>query len=364
MKSRTKLNIVGIIFSGIVLWTGYSIYAYFTNDKNGELAVNSTSQIIRVDNQSISVMGDSNDNQNDEKEDDENFCSDGIVSGELFKDNPDAPIKDLEYGNHYVGARSAIAIDAETHTILFDQNATKKMAIASLTKMMTAVLVVENIDDLRNEIVTIDEETIYTDGTIIGCPRSGYCISNRLRIGEKISVLSLLEAMIMNSTNDAAVALARHIAGSEKEFAKMMNEKAEDLGLEDTHFCNPSGLDEDNNPGGCYSTAYDLARISAYSLQYDTIWKIMRMEPKDIYSADGQIVHHIVNTDRLIDQMPNCIGGKTGFTYEAGKSLMTAAYHPYDKDKKVIAVILDDNYRWVDMKDLMTWVFSAYNWPK
>ena len=299
------------------------------------------------------------------KEDISKECDSGnIVSSELFESNPDAPRKNPEYGNHYVGARSAVAIDAKTNTILFNQDAKKRMAIASLTKMMTAILAVEKIGDLENEIITIDKETTYTDGTIVGCPRSGYCISNRLKVGEKISAMSLLEAMIMNSTNDAAVALGKHIAGSEEDFAKLMNKKAKELGLSDTNFCNPSGLDEDDKPGGCYSSAYDLARISAYSLKYEIIWDIMKQKEKDIYSADGTISHHIISTDLLIDQMPNCIGGKTGFTYEAGKSLMTAAHHPLDENKKVIAVILDDNERWADMKDLMSWVFEAYQWPK
>ncbi len=366
MNPRTKINIIGIIFSGIVLWFGYSIHShFFDNEKKDNLAANQGSQIVQVDGQQISVKGESDEEENTAKETEKknDSCSGSIISSELFMENPDAPRKDEEFGNHYVGARSAVAIDSDTGTILFDQNSKQRMAIASLTKMMTAVLVMENIENLEKEVIVIDQETLQTEGTVIGCPRSGYCISNRLRVGEKISARSLLEAMLMNSANDAAVALGKHIAGSEKNFAKMMNEKAKELGLQDTNFCNPSGLDEDDNPGGCYSTAYDLARISAYSLKYETIWNIMQGEEKDIYSVDGQISHHIINTDLLIDQMPNCIGGKTGFTYEAGKSLMTAAHHPYDKNKNVIAVILDDNQRWQDMKDLMDWVFSAYDWP-
>ncbi|MDA3814738.1 MAG: hypothetical protein PF549_00015 [Patescibacteria group bacterium] len=364
MKSRTKINIIGIIFSGFALWAGYSVYACFFNNEVENLNYDQKVQAIKIDGENVSVMGDSSIAESFDGENEKNKLPvNSIISSELFEENLDAPRKNPEYGMHYVGAHSAIAIDADTHTILFDQDAKKKMAIASLTKVMTAILVIENIDDLKSEIVTIDEETVRTIGTIIGCPRSGYCLSNRLRVGEKISAQNLLEALLMNSTNDAAVALARHIAGDEKDFARMMNEKARELGLGDTNFCNASGLDEDDNPGGCYSTAYDFSRISAYALKYDIIWNIMRQEPKDIYSVDGQIVHHIVNTDVLVGQMPNCIGGKTGFTYEAGKSLMTAAHHPYDAEKVVIAVILNDNQRWADMKDLMTWTFGAYNWP-
>lgn len=282
----------------------------------------------------------------------------------LYKDIPDAPVKKKDAKEMYVRARSAIVIDAETGTILHYQDGKKRMAIASLTKVMTAVLAVESIKDLEKEVVTIDQNMLLVEGTVVGCPRSGYCISNRLRTGEKITAMNLLKAMLMNSTNDAAMALGIHIAGSKQSFADMMNKKAEEIGLMDTHFCNPSGLDEDDKPGQCYSSAYDLARISAYSLKHDTIWKTMRLADQDIYSVDGTVSHHVINTDVLLDQMSNCLGGKTGFTYEAGKSLMMAAHDPNNKKHKVVAVLLDDEYRWEDMKNLLDWTFASYEWPE
>jgi D-alanyl-D-alanine carboxypeptidase len=285
-----------------------------------------------------------------------------IMFEDLVLEEPNAPVKVMGMGNFYARAKAAVSIDADTHTILHYQNGKEKMAIASLTKIMTAVLAVEKIENLDNEYVTIDDEVFATDGTKIGCPRSGYCISNHLQVGEEISARYLFEAMLMNSANDAAVALAKHIAGSQENFAKMMNEKARQLGLTDSNFCNPSGLDDDDNPKACYSSAYDIARIAAYSLKYKEIWDVMKIKEKDIFSKDGKIVHHIINTDILIDQIPNCLGGKTGFTYEAGKSLMMAAHHPADKEKIVVAVLLDDVYRWEDMPDLINWSFQAYNW--
>lgn len=288
--------------------------------------------------------------------------SEGVNFSDVSKNNQDAPKKKAGYGSYYVGAKSSVVIDVASGEILHYQDGRKRAAIASLTKMMTAILVAEKIPDWENEIVTIDEEAVRADGTKIGCPRSGYCISNRLRVGEKISVKSLMQALLMNSANDAAIALGKHIAGSQAEFAKLMNKKAADLSLADTHFCNPSGLDDDANPGACYSSAYDLALISRYSLKYDKIWEIMRQREKDVYSADGQIVHHIINTNVLLDQMPNCLGSKTGFTYEAGKSLMMSAYKLDNKNVKAIAVILDDEYRWEHVKNLFNWVFDAYEW--
>jgi len=291
-------------------------------------------------------------------------CNENITFEQLIVRDPDAPIKKEDFGKFYAQAKAAVVIDAETNTILHYQNAKKRMAIASLTKIMTAVVVVENIKDLKNEIVTIDEDAVYEDGTKIGCPRGGFCPTNRLRVGEEISAWNLFQAMIMNSTNDAAVALAKHVAGSEEKFADMMNEKAREIGLEDTNFCNASGLDDEDNPGRCYSSAYDMARISAYSLQYDEIWDTLKIRSKDIYSADGQIKHSIGNTHKLLDQMPNCLGGKTGFTYEAGQCLMSAAVDPSGSGTKVVGVILDDYYRWQDMRNMLTWSFQAYNWSE
>ncbi len=288
--------------------------------------------------------------------------NDNITFEKLVVRNPDAPIKREDFGNFYAQARAAVVIDVETNTILHYQNAKKRLAIASLTKIMTAILVVENIKDLKREVVTIDEDAVYEDGTKIGCPRGGYCPSARLQVGEKISAWNLFKAMVMNSTNDAAVALAKHIAGTEEEFVKMMNEKAREIGLEDTNFCNASGLDKEDNPGGCYSSAYDMARIAAYSLQYDKIWDTMKIRNAEIFSIDGKTKHLLGNTDRLLDQMSNCLGGKTGFTYEAGECLMSAATDPDGREIKVVGVILDDYYRWQDMKSMLTWSFQAYQW--
>ncbi len=275
-----------------------------------------------------------------------------------------APKKKDGYGEIYIRAHASISIDAATETILHYNRGKERRAIASLTKIMTAILVIENIKNLEKEIVTIDQEAVYAEGTTIGCPNSARCVSNTLYSGERVYAQNLLEAMLINSANDAAIALAKHIAGSQKKFAEMMNEKARQLGLKDTNFCNPSGLDEEDNPGNCYSTAYDFARIVAYALQYNEIWNILKIKKKEFYSVDGDWTHTIFNTDILLDQMPNCVGGKTGFTYEAGKSLMMVAHHPQNPKHKVIGVILNDEYRWEDMKNLLNWSFEAYQWPE
>lgn len=264
------------------------------------------------------------------------------------------------------GAHASVIIDADTGSILHYNEGKNRRQIASLTKIMTAVLTVEKIKDLDEEVV-IDEETIYVDGTKIGCPRSGVCNSQRLKIGEKISVKNLLRAALLNSANDAAVALGKHIAGSQEAFADMMNKKAKELELADTHFCTASGLDLDDESSAaeCYSSAYDIARIAAYSLRYDEIWKNFSLYPPDkeikIQSADGAIEHSILNTVSNLWQIPNAVGGKTGFTPLAGYSLLAVVSDPSTKHR-VVAVVLDDPTRWQDIRTMIDWAFASHEW--
>lgn len=350
MKKSTLINTVSVVIILLSVSAWYFLLPRFFNER-GSVALSSDE--VKVEGARIF----SKNSADLEKPDN------SITFGELLLFQPDAPIRNEAMGDTYMRAQSAIAIDANTGTILHYQDGKRRMAVASLTKIMTAVVVVENVKNLNEEIAIIQAEAVLTDGTKVGCPNSGYCISNRLQVGEKVSIKNLFEAMLISSANDAAVSLALHIAGSQKEFTKLMNDKAREIGLTDTNFCNPSGLDEENRPNGCYSTAYDIARITAYSLRYDEIWGSMPVKEKEFCSEDGMITHRIINTDVLLDELPNCLGGKTGFTYEAGRSLMMAAHHPIHKDHKVIAVLLDDNYRWADMKIIFDWIFRTYSWP-
>jgi serine-type D-Ala-D-Ala carboxypeptidase (penicillin-binding protein 5/6) len=259
--------------------------------------------------------------------------------------------------NTKVFAGSSVVIDVDSGTILYYDKGRDRTPIASITKLMTAVVIMEKVKNL-DEVVTIDEEASLAEGTKVGCPRTGYCVDERLHVGEKITVKDLLMAMLLDSANDAAIALGKHIAGSQAAFGDLMNEKAEDLNLGDSHFRNPSGLDEDNS----YSSAYDMARVAAYSMRYKQIWDIMKMSEIEVQSCDGKYSHQLKNTDLLLGQIQNCLGGKTGFTYNAGKSLLMAAADPNEGKHKIIAVILNDNNRWEDMTNLINWTFENYEW--
>lgn len=257
-------------------------------------------------------------------------------------------------------AGSSVAIDVESGTILHYDNGRKQTQIASLTKMMTAILTVEDIPNLNTEI-TIRKEGLHVDGTVVGCPTSVFCNGNRMYAGEKVHAIDLLKAMLLNSANDAATSLGIHISGTPDAFVDKMNQRAKDMGLVDTHFCTPSGLEKDGHENECYSSAYDIARIAAASMQYNLIWDIMKIPEGQFYSTDGKYMHLLKNTDMLLGNVSNCLGGKTGFTPLAGKSLLLGSTDPTGKHK-VITVLLNDEKRWDDMKSLLNWVYNNYTW--
>ena len=252
-------------------------------------------------------------------------------------------------------------IDVDSGTVLHYDNGRKQTQVASLTKIMTAVLTMERLNNLNEEVI-ITKEGLFLPGTVVGCPRSGYCLSNRMYVGEKVRVVDLMKAALMNSANDAATSLGIHIAGTEEKFVDMMNAKAKELGLKDTHFCTPSGLEIDGRESECYSSAYDIARVAAYSLKYDKIWEIMRMPEDRFFSTDGKYIHELKSTTAsYLSETPGCLGGKTGFTPLAGMSLLVGAESP-DGKHKIIAVILNDETRWQDIKTLINWTFNNYVW--
>ncbi|MDD3486996.1 MAG: serine hydrolase [Candidatus Moranbacteria bacterium] len=280
-------------------------------------------------------------------------------------DNPEyEPVRDEDMPDLAIPTAHAFSVvDADTGQILAGNHEDDQRQIASLTKMMTAILVMEKIKDLDKPI-DIDEEAVYVEGTRIGCPRSGYCITPRLKVGEQVSARNLLKAMLMNSANDAAIALAKDISGSQEKFAGLMNEKAGQMELANTHFCTPSGLEIDGRESECYSSAADIARIAAYSMRYEEIWKMFRIPNNtDIYSCDSRQSHTLINSDILLDEIPNCLGGKTGFTPAAGYSLLMGVSDPTHVHR-VIIVLLDDPYRWQDIRAAISWVFEAYSWEK
>jgi len=259
-------------------------------------------------------------------------------------------------------AHSAVLLDASTGIPLFEQDADAHRAIASITKLMTTMIAVETAKSL-DEPVTIPEDAVYAEGTRVGCPRSGFCNGERLHVGEQVSVRDLLKAALMNSANDAAISLAEHVSGSQDAFVETMNRRAAELGLANTHFCTPSGLELDDavKEENCYSSALDVAKIAAYAQRYDILWSTMRMDKTVIQSVGGKYRHEIFNTDQILGY-PNLRGTKTGFTPRAGYSLLAVAGDPSADKHRLIAVVLDDSARWQSIQGMLSWGFSSYQW--
>ncbi len=232
-------------------------------------------------------------------------------------------------------ASSAILVDADSGRVLYEKNADEKRLIASTTKLMTALVASEQLDDL-SRVVTVQAEWLKTEGSSI-----------YLRAGEEITVEGLLYGLLLESGNDAALALAYICAGGEAEFAALMDRKAGELGMTSSSFANPSGLDAE----GHYSTARDMARLAAACLQNETVAKIC--STKSITLGKRTFVNH----NRLLSMCEGCVGMKTGFTKHAGRTLVSAARR---NGQTLIAVTLNDPNDWKNHMTLYDYGFGTY----
>ena len=261
----------------------------------------------------------------------------------------------------YIIGESAIIIDAKTGTILYDKNMHVQKEPASTTKIMTGILALENLS--LDEVVTIDEETAKTRGCSIA-----------LDIGEEITVKELLYAMFLESANDSAMALAKAVAGSVKDFAIMMNDRAIELGAENTNFLNPHGLHTE----GHLTTAYDLAMMAKYALENQTFRDYVTTHKHVIPPTNKKEERPIVTTNILLNDTGTYInvngvkriakyegltGIKTGSTPEAGGCLVASAVRG---DTELIAVSLASTYegRFGDCVALLDWGFENYHTVK
>ncbi|MGN1201554.1 MAG: D-alanyl-D-alanine carboxypeptidase family protein [Candidatus Caccovivens sp.] len=214
----------------------------------------------------------------------------------------------LQFAKAYsTSARSAVVLETSTKRKLFAQNENQKLPMASTTKIMTAITAIENCSDL-DEKFEISKKAVGVPGT-----------SLYLREGDVYSTRDLLYALMLISGNDASVAIAEHVAGSTSEFVTKMNELAKKIGVKNTHFANTHGLDAD----GHYTTAYDLAVITAYALENDTFREIVSTKNTKITNGEGEN-RYLKNKNKLLNTLEGCIGVKTGFTDDAGRCLVSA----------------------------------------
>ena len=234
-------------------------------------------------------------------------------------------------------AVSAILVDVDSGRVLYAKNAGQERHIASITKLMTALVAVESTQNLDRE-VTIQKEWTLTEGSSI-----------YLTPGETISFRTLLYGMLLNSGNDAALAVAGICGGTVDTFVDWMNQRARDLGMFHTHFANPNGLNDEDH----YSTASDMARLAAVCLKNETIAQIV--STKSI-TLEGRT---FVNHNKLLWQYEGCTGMKTGYTELAGRTLISSAVR---EGQALVVVTLGDPDDWKDHKSLLDYGFS--NYPK
>lgn len=258
------------------------------------------------------------------------------------------PIRDWGIEDPGVFPRSAILYDSGSEKILFGLNPEAKLPIASLTKLMTAVVIVENIN--MDDIVAIRKSAIEESKKEGG--------GNDLYEGENIKAVDLLKIMLIESSNVAAYALSEHTQAKYGiDLVEKMNEKAKVLGMFDTFFTEAAGLDDKNS----FSTAQDLIKLVQYSFKYDLLFDILKTQRTEIVSIDGKLRHQILNTNQLLGVLFNIIGGKTGFTELAGGSMILVTEGPIG-ESRLITVVLGSDDRFTDAKQLVEWAEKAYIW--
>lgn len=244
-------------------------------------------------------------------------------------------------------AGSSILMEVSTKTILYEKNKDSQVAVASLTKMMAQILILEAIESGN---LTWDEQVKASSNA------AGYGGTQiYLQPGEMMSVRDLMKGITMASANDATVVLAERIAGSEEAFVKMMNEKAQKLGLKNTNFMNPTGLDEDNH----YSSAYDMALIAIELLKHDEILEFSSVY-EDYLRTDTPNKFWLVNTNKLVRFYDGADGLKTGFTDNAGYTMAVTAKR---NDMRLIAIVLGEavsKVRNQETTSLLDYGFNLY----
>lgn len=231
-------------------------------------------------------------------------------------------------------ASAAILVDVDSGRVLYEHNADAKMLIASTTKIMTALVAIR--EGNLGDVVKVGREATLTEGS-----------SMYLQEGEELTLEALLYGLMLCSGNDAAVAIADHVGGSQAGFVALMNETAAELGMEHTSFANPNGLDHEDH----YSTAGDMAILARAAVENETLVRIASTRTVQIGGRT------MVNHNKLLHYMDGCIGLKTGYTRAAGRTLVSCAEQ---NGQRLVAVTLQDGNDWADHQALFAYGFSAY----
>ncbi|HOZ80976.1 MAG TPA: D-alanyl-D-alanine carboxypeptidase [Candidatus Woesebacteria bacterium] len=237
-------------------------------------------------------------------------------------------------------AQSAIIVDSQTNQVLYSQNSDQKIYPASVTKLATAVTAL-NIYPL-NEVITVGSE--YQEGKVM-----------ELKTGERITIKSLVEALLVYSANDAAFNLANHHSGGQSEFIKEMNLISNKYGLKNTHFTNYDGIHHPDH----YSTVYDLSQLARLAIKNPVVREVVKNKNLTVVDIDKQYSHQLVSTNELLGVVPEVQGLKTGWTPEAGGcfvGLINLDGH------ELITVVAQSPDRFADTKNLINWLKESVVW--
>jgi serine-type D-Ala-D-Ala carboxypeptidase (penicillin-binding protein 5/6) len=240
-----------------------------------------------------------------------------------------------------VSAKAAVLMEQSSGRVLYGRNEHRPMRIASITKIMTAILAIES--GKMQDTVTITEHAARTEGS-----------SLYLKPGEKIPLTDLVYGLMLRSGNDSAVAIAEHVGGSLEGFAYLMNQKAEEIGMKHTRFRNPHGLDTHEDH---YSTAYDMALLTKYAMNNDTFKDISATKVFRSEQTGEKWDRVWRNKNKMLKLYENSTGGKTGYTKRAKRTLVSTA----EKDgMELIAVTLNDPDDWEDHRNMFEWGFQSF----
>lgn|SRR5690625_71124 len=242
---------------------------------------------------------------------------------------------DLAYAEPLVSAEQAIMMDQDSGLILYNKNMDNPQLIASITKVMTAIIAIEQ-GDLSDQ-VKVSQEAILAEGSSI-----------YLTEGESMTLEDLLYGLMLRSGNDAALTIAEHIGGSVEGFVYLMNEKVNWLGLEQTSFANPHGLDAENH----YSTAHDIAKLMRYAMNNEAFAEINKTRS---YQSKSRSYQWYNKNKLLTHYYPHTIAGKTGYTKAAGRTLVSVAEK---NGRQLIVVTINDPNDWFDHMRLYEWGFE------
>ena len=240
-----------------------------------------------------------------------------------------------------VSAQSAILISGDDGTVIFEKNAHERLAMASTTKIMTALLTLEEAERAGDPVIDITEEMVRVEGSSMG-----------LQAGNRLTLTNLTSGMLLASGNDAANAAALYLGESQEGFAKLMNARAREIGMEETNFVTPSGLDDDEH----YSTAYDMALLGREAMMNDEFARIAGSSALQVEFIEPEQRVSYTNHNKLLRIYDGCIGIKTGFTKKAGRTLVSAARR---EGTTLIAVTLNAPDDWDDHTAMFDYGFET-----